>query len=56
MDGLEPSSGVGARSEALFAPLPLLTYLSSEVEGSNEMFEAKNEDEDGTTEIAFISG
>jgi len=56
VDGLDPSSGVGARSEALFAPLPLLTYLSSEVEGTNEMFEAKNVDEDGTTEIAFLSG
>lgn len=49
-EGTDPSSSVQ------FARLPLLTYLSSEVEGSNEMFEAKNMDEDGTTEIAFISG
>ena len=44
------------RLEALFAPLPLLTYLSAEVEGSGEVLEAKNVEVDGTTEIAFVAG
>jgi len=54
-EGAGPSAGF-AGLEAMFAPLPLLSFLSSEVEGSNEVLEAKNVEEDGTTEITFVSG
>jgi protein HIRA/HIR1 len=33
----------------------LLTYLKTEVEGFNEVLEAKNVEADGTTEIAFVT-
>lgn len=51
-------SGTGANSsvETLLNPLPLLTYLSVNVDRSNAVFEAKNVEEDGTTEIAFVNG
>lgn len=53
----ETGQGNGfARLEALFAPLPLLTYLSSEHEGVDEVLVAKNMEDDATTEIAFFSG
>ncbi|KAF8956290.1 histone transcription regulator 1 [Flammula alnicola] len=48
-------SGIG-RMEPLLPTAPLLTYLSSEVEGTNDVLEAKNVEETGTTEVAFISG
>ena len=53
-----PLSRLGANSsfETLLSPLPLLTYLSVNVDRSNAVFEAKNAEEDGTTEIAFVNG
>jgi protein HIRA/HIR1 len=50
-----PSGHGAGRLEPLFAPLPLLTYLKTEVEGFNEVLEAKNVEADGTTEIAFVT-
>ncbi|KAF4616734.1 hypothetical protein D9613_008669 [Agrocybe pediades] len=35
---------------------PLLSYLRSEIEGSGDFLEAKNVEETGITEVAFISG
>ncbi|KAF8882180.1 WD40-repeat-containing domain protein [Gymnopilus junonius] len=38
-------------------PVPsLLSYISSEVEGTGELLEAKNMEQDGKTEVAFVSG
>jgi hypothetical protein len=54
--GTSGQGGGLGRLEAMFAPLPLLTYLSSELEGTNEVLEAKNMESDGTTEIAFVVG
>ncbi len=51
-----PGTTANSSVETLLNPLPLLTYLSSNVYGSNAVFEAKNVEEDGTTEIAFING
>ncbi|PPQ69736.1 hypothetical protein CVT25_010445 [Psilocybe cyanescens] len=43
--------------EALLPTPPLLSYLSSEVKGSGgDVLEAKNIEENGTTEVAFVSG
>ncbi|KAF9530015.1 transcription corepressor [Crepidotus variabilis] len=50
------SSTSNRSSEVLFTPLPLLTYLRTEIEGSGEVLEAKNREEDGTTELAFVDG
>ncbi|KAG6914965.1 hypothetical protein DXG01_014188 [Tephrocybe rancida] len=38
-------------------PVPtLLTSLSTEIEGSDDVFEGRNSEEDGLTEVIFISG
>lgn len=41
------SNSNAGMNEELFDPLPLLTYLSTGVEGSGETLEAKNNEEDG---------
>ncbi|KAF8156781.1 WD40 repeat-like protein [Crassisporium funariophilum] len=43
-------------SPSALIPPPLLTYLCSELEGSGDVFEARNVEEDGTTDVAFVSG
>ncbi|CAA7269311.1 unnamed protein product [Cyclocybe aegerita] len=53
-ESLTPVWASGSRS--VLPPLPLLTYLTSEVEGTGDFLEAKNIEEAGTTEVAFISG
>lgn len=35
---------------------PILTFLSSKVEGSDDVLEARNSDGDGSTEVLFVSG
>ncbi|KDR68421.1 hypothetical protein GALMADRAFT_129535 [Galerina marginata CBS 339.88] len=49
--------GSGMQRTEPLLPIPsLLSYLKSEVEGTGEFLEAKNIEENGSTEVAFISG
>ncbi|KAH9477977.1 Protein HIR1 [Psilocybe cubensis] len=49
--------GSGSGMQEVLLPNPqLLSYVSSEVEGSGDVLEAKNIEENGTTEIALVSG
>ncbi|PFH50533.1 hypothetical protein AMATHDRAFT_144901 [Amanita thiersii Skay4041] len=51
-----PAITIGAQSSIVLPVQPLLTYLSSEVEGSDDILEARNAEDNGTNEIVFMSG
>ncbi|KII91275.1 hypothetical protein PLICRDRAFT_173153 [Plicaturopsis crispa FD-325 SS-3] len=51
----QPWGETQARPGVLVPP-SLMTYLSAKVEGSDDLFEGRNSDNDGPTEVVFISG
>ncbi|TFK41500.1 WD40 repeat-like protein [Crucibulum laeve] len=48
-------TGVAASGPVLPVP-PLLTYLSADVEGGEEVFEGRNEEDGGGTDVTFVNG
>ncbi|KAF8632896.1 hypothetical protein AX17_004742 [Amanita inopinata Kibby_2008] len=52
-----PSMAVGVQRSMTLPVQPLLTYLSSDVEGTDDVLEVRNaEDGAGTNEVLFLSG
>ncbi|TFK61306.1 histone transcription regulator 1 [Pluteus cervinus] len=45
-----------AQAQANFPVLPVLNYLRSEVEGCEDLFEARNAEDSEPTEVMFVSG
>ncbi|KAF8886135.1 histone transcription regulator 1 [Infundibulicybe gibba] len=49
-------SSAGQSSAAVLPVPPLLTSLTAEVEGCDDIFEGRNAEDDGPTEVLFVSG
>ncbi|EGO03480.1 hypothetical protein SERLA73DRAFT_83492 [Serpula lacrymans var. lacrymans S7.3] len=47
---------IGLEGEELLPVPPLLTFLSAKVEGTEDVFEGRNSEGDGPTEIIYVNG
>lgn len=58
-DGLAaagPSHVANLPSEPILPAAPLLSYLSAQVEETDQVFEGRNDEADATTEVSYVSG